>query len=1695
MDKGISGSAYIDGQASAGDELEFKLEDISFTAIVTAVRVSPNTSVNATNPTYITFASQESFLADDKSLLKYPDGNINDVLDKVLKDHDITADFQSDNGVFLDNVLQHGNSTLDKIISLCNQYGIVFYRDLRDDNKLKFCNTFGDKDVINVDVLDKQRATIETKPVAYITENIVADDNHNVLALGFNRYQGDGGYKQLVPAKNGLIQSPFIGTTSDLTKFYAQSLFNHFETYKNILALDGAGILIVGDKIHVDSKKLPIDTKDWYIVESNVSITTDSEGFNKLATCQYSAIAVADDVQNLATGILDQYKQTKFVKEGFAVKGYSDDTEDATTLNDNGKYQLSIPEYYKQIDEDEVINDVAKLHFIHTPDQKHSFPLVQESPTLVMELQDPTILGTRNTETRPAHNRKGYEQDYRLADNKHNSLNFIHAGAFKHNIANPKSTSSVVLESQKYRGSNRSAALRLGDESYRDIHKGKKPGMSLQSEGNFYELHPNYKATLYGNRNNVDAKYQSISPVYSLVTQRLNSDDYPYHWLEGINADEYHKQVVADSSSLTTQVNNKIATDATATNLIYDYTNKITQDIYLNTDHDYSTDDEHKLEYNEVTKDISVEGQITAESQAKEIKLTSNETTNTLHHTQKNINVDGDVNFNEVELEQNIAQEMNLVGGEIVITANKLVNNVPDGIKITTQKSIFDAEQIMSHGMYNIVNGDGNVDEDEESNEVIRIYIVDKYCTDEKVDNEDDKILNDKAKIVKYVKEDSALTDLLEIDYIKDAKYFEKGSDEGKYIPAEFKRDDKYFEMKLPKDVEIEAICLELNTLNISNNKFQSLIVGLNGEKVEDVVDDFKHHQNTISLKPENWQKIKDKQDNTETINTVETTINHLVINVFEPPMMINLREDYYFDYYKTKINYYVIMQQLTKISVNDDYIQSIDLAGYDRLYSWQKQELKTCIDGYNKLKAKYAPLAQYYADVSYENESHIVDDNFWQKHLVSLAKSQNKLLKRQKPGTDIKPNLTIAIHGYNVGVKEKVGNKELGYPQALEYMDSQYSVAENKLMNDTDWYNLGAYFKDNIQEMPNQKASILPFDSDKQSLEYNTDYENTAGGACKWNLHLEYSLNKAAGWDEKSLEDYNRIVQVAWQGDPKAPYDYSAAIAMSEFAGEKLAEVIDYLKQNGVKVNIMAHSLGNAVIMNTLKNVSQPVDQALCWEPAIANDSLSNSNRDEAVQTIANTYIKYKPDGTIELADTTQQYNVSYNYAKAADNAKKFTIAYSNLDEMLGPIPNIPSLFKKDEIANMSYSEAVNRILTHVIVSIGSYYFNTGRIGTSFADTTYKLIPNILAGNVNYDKYPEAKAIHQKIDDKAAGVLFGTIGAISYALDSFVAQTTTTNTTGGFESIYQIANKFIYPASYFVQGNLDKKYQAFYNKWLKVYPDNAPKLAINDLDSYDVNTYQNLSLRHKLAENYKQVNSSTDKDTLYDIASDVIDRLYDWTHGGNLNLPQQVWDGLEESLSNIFNQNPITTVWDTGMSFVGPAINLPGNATKSLASWLAGSSMRSGIKNIKDNKEELLAVVFTVLMQPNSKVAPAMGYSGVDDDTLERLGVQGGKLLQTPQEINTLELPESTRNNYPCYYMDGEDRVTTTYDKLTNVQKQTAKSMLCVDHSAMLFPTDDFMNYIYKGQLFGDPDLGLGFFGDYDMDKARANNKQYNQG
>ncbi|MBK2268405.1 hypothetical protein, partial [Francisella philomiragia] len=137
-------------------------------------------------------------------------------------------------------------------------------------------------------------------------------------------------------------------------------------------------------------------------------------------------------------------------------------------------------------------------------------------------------------------------------------------------------------------------------------------------------------------------------------------------------------------------------------------------------------------------------------------------------------------------------------------------------------------------------------------------------------------------------------------------------------------------------------------------------------------------------------------------------------------------------------------------------------------------------------------------------------------------------------------------------------------------------------------------------------------------------------------------------------------------------------------------------------------------------------------------------------------------------------------------------------------------------------------------------------------------------------------------------------------------------------------------------------------------------------------------------------------------------------------------------------------------------------------------------------------AVVFTVLMQPNSKVAPAMGYSGVDTKSSFFQQNFGSKLFQTPQEIETAKLDSKYVKDYPCYYIDKDGtKHTVAYDQLTDEQKASAKSMLCVDHSAMLYPKPMFMEWVYKKTLFGElvPNAGFDFFGSYDVEKVKSQN------
>jgi hypothetical protein len=140
-------------------------------------------------------------------------------------------------------------------------------------------------------------------------------------------------------------------------------------------------------------------------------------------------------------------------------------------------------------------------------------------------------------------------------------------------------------------------------------------------------------------------------------------------------------------------------------------------------------------------------------------------------------------------------------------------------------------------------------------------------------------------------------------------------------------------------------------------------------------------------------------------------------------------------------------------------------------------------------------------------------------------------------------------------------------------------------------------------------------------------------------------------------------------------------------------------------------------------------------------------------------------------------------------------------------------------------------------------------------------------------------------------------------------------------------------------------------------------------------------------------------------------------------------------------------------------------------------------VKNLYENREAFLTLVFTVLMDEDQP-ADALGYSGAKGQIADDL-IAGGKIIQTPQSVNTSLLDAEAQNKYPCQYIDTKDNNTvklSDYDKVPKEYKSSSKSLLCVDHSAMKIPSEEMMKWVYKGTLFGELVKGAAFenFGHY---------------
>ncbi|WP_417516006.1 hypothetical protein [Marinobacter sp.] len=138
---------------------------------------------------------------------------------------------------------------------------------------------------------------------------------------------------------------------------------------------------------------------------------------------------------------------------------------------------------------------------------------------------------------------------------------------------------------------------------------------------------------------------------------------------------------------------------------------------------------------------------------------------------------------------------------------------------------------------------------------------------------------------------------------------------------------------------------------------------------------------------------------------------------------------------------------------------------------------------------------------------------------------------------------------------------------------------------------------------------------SDKRAGAPKEDKLNGTG-AHNWAVHMEYQLNRAAGFDGEDWMPYSRIINISWPGDTGST-DFMQAELNAMAAGRRLLPLLQQLANANIGVNLITHSLGARVgltALNILGTIGHRnlVDHLFLWQPAVADNALTNdSNRD----------------------------------------------------------------------------------------------------------------------------------------------------------------------------------------------------------------------------------------------------------------------------------------------------------------------------------------------------------------------------------------------------------------------------------------------------------------------------------------------------
>jgi|GEM_PF-510051 len=194
--------------------------------------------------------------------------------------------------------------------------------------------------------------------------------------------------------------------------------------------------------------------------------------------------------------------------------------------------------------------------------------------------------------------------------------------------------------------------------------------------------------------------------------------------------------------------------------------------------------------------------------------------------------------------------------------------------------------------------------------------------------------------------------------------------------------------------------------------------------------------------------------------------------------------------------------------------------------------------------------------------------------------------------------NALIYIHGYNVPHGD--------WGRFLEYDDSRdpYHGNAPSFAKAYSWHLNKATVWQNGEALSGKSAGAP--EEDKLN----------GTGAHNWAVHLEYQLNRAAGFDGEDWMPYSRIINISWPGETGST-DFMQAELNAMAAGRRLVPMLQQLANAGIAINLITHSLGARVGLTALNILgaighSDLLDHLFLWQPAVADNALTNdSSRD----------------------------------------------------------------------------------------------------------------------------------------------------------------------------------------------------------------------------------------------------------------------------------------------------------------------------------------------------------------------------------------------------------------------------------------------------------------------------------------------------